>query len=457
MILRSVHREEGTADDRSKKERQAGLCLILLLSALALAIALPLTTRVLASPQQSTTITLSPSNATIDGCETIGVEIWINNVNDLYGADVRLSFDPTIVEGIDIVPGDFLTNTWTTLDSIDNSAGTIEYAVTQLNPQPPADGSGVLATIQLRAAGEGVSDLAFTYTQLATRNGVEIPATSEDGDVTTSPPASPSLSISRVDDTTARLSWTAAAGVADYDLYRDSAPYFTPSGSPYHTTTSISYDDVGALGDTGTNHYYVVRSACENGFQSANSNRVGEYDYGLASDSSSNYNDVALVLDVPSVNDAASLAAYVGSSVKRVLAYDAATQSFRSHTVGFPQTNFNLSIGEFAFLITDSSAPPSVALVGGVPDPGAVSFTLVSGSPAKYNYLSLPLDQDHLSSASDVAADIGPSTVKVLKYLSPDQQTYRSYTPGFPSTDFPLVIGEPFAVVLSSGAPSQWP
>jgi hypothetical protein len=253
--------------------------MMIVLALVALTPPASLVTRVLAGPQQSTTITLNPSDATIDGCETIGVEIWINDVTELYGADVRLSFDPTIVEATDIVPGDFLQNIWTTLDNIDNDAGTMEYAVTQLNPQPPANGSGILATIQLRAVGEGTSDLDFTYTQLANRNGVEIPATSEDGSATTSAPGSPTVSVSRLDDTTARLTWTGASGVAEYDVYRDTEPYFTPSDPPYDTTSGLSYDDANVLGDTSTNYYYVVRSACEHAFQSANSNRVGEFDF----------------------------------------------------------------------------------------------------------------------------------------------------------------------------------
>ena len=196
--------------------------------------------------QSTTTITLDSASAPIriQGCETIQVNIRINAVAGLYGADVRLSFDPAILEvvdansnpvdGIQVENGGFLApQLWfTVLNAADNTAGTIQYAATQLNPTPEASGSGILAIIRFRAKGTGASALSFTYSQLATRNGATLPATAEDGSVNTTAPTSPTLSIARLNTTTAQLSWTAAGGVADYQLYRDTVPYFTPGASP---------------------------------------------------------------------------------------------------------------------------------------------------------------------------------------------------------------------------------
>jgi len=419
-----------------------------------------------ASHAQSTTITLQPSSATIQDCETIQIKIWINDVADLYGADVRLSFDPAVLEVVDADPGEpgvqlenggfLVPQLYVALNAADNTLGTIKYAATQLNPTPPANGSGILAIIRFKAKTVGSADLHFTYTKLADRDGNTLPATPVDGDVSTAAPTVPTLSIARLNSTTARLSWTASPGVAAYLLYRDTVPYFTPTDPPYHTTSDLSYDDAGALGDTVTNYYYLIKSACDNGFQSAASNRVGEYDYALTSASAANYNDIALALNVPSISDAASLATYIGSSVTRVARYNATTQSFQTYIVGNPDTNFSLSIGEFVFVVTDNTAPPSFALVGGVPDPGTVSFALVSDSPAKYNFVSLPLDQGSLTSASDVEDDIGAGVARVARYQI-ESQSFQTYIPGNSATDFPLVIGEPFVLVLSPGAPTNWP
>ena len=193
--------------------------------------------------ESTTSITLDSSSALIQGCETIQVKIRINAVTGLYGADVRLKFDPSILEVVDADPGingiqlqngGFLAPPlFYALNAANNTTGTIEYAVTQLNPTLAVSGSGILAIIRLRAKSTGTSALHFTYSKLATRNGAALPATPEDGNVSTTAPTSPTLSIARLDTTTARLSWTAAVGVAEYRLYRDAVPYFTPGDSPY--------------------------------------------------------------------------------------------------------------------------------------------------------------------------------------------------------------------------------
>ena len=242
---------------------------------------------------EAAAITLWPPNGEIQGCEDFDVQIWINDVADLYGADVRLTFDPALVEvvdadggasGVQIADGGFLQNIFTAVNEADNTLGTIEYAVTQLNPQPPANGSGVLAVITFRAKAVGSSPLAFTFAQLANRDGEEIPAPASNGTVaTTAPDGLSDVSITMFDPTTARLSWTAASAGAQYDIYRDPAPYFPPSPPPYDTVLppDTSYDDSGAIGDPVVNHYYVLTVVCTTGLTSIPSNRVGEFDFAL--------------------------------------------------------------------------------------------------------------------------------------------------------------------------------
>jgi hypothetical protein len=68
----------------------------------------------------------------------------------------------------------------------------------------------------------------------------------------------------------------------------------------------------------------------------------------------------------------------------------------------------------------------------------------------------LPLDQGNLTSASDVADDIGAGVIRVLKYYN-NLQAFQIYDVGDPDTDFSLSIGEPFGLVLTTGAPVNWP
>ena len=169
------------------------------------------------------------------------------------------------------------------------------------------------------------------------------------------------------------------------------------------------------------------------------------------------YNDVALVLEVPGVTDAASLASYAGSWVTYVLGYDAGSQAFRPpYVVGFPSTNFPVATSEFVFLLVDEFAPQVLSLVGGVPEQGSVSFPLVSGSPPKFNFLSLPLEKGSML-ASEIATDVGPGVVYVLRYAAGSQAFEPPFVPGFSATDFELAMGEPFVLVLGTGATASWP
>jgi len=145
-----------------------------------------------ASTEVTTTVTFSPNPASFTGSQTVQVQIIANDVVNLYGADVRFSFDPAILEvvddlpdpGINIQPVDsFLTNLWVIKNEVNNSAGTVWYAVTQLNPATSKNGSGALATIHFKARNIGTSALSFTYLKLVDIQAIEIPATSTDGRV----------------------------------------------------------------------------------------------------------------------------------------------------------------------------------------------------------------------------------------------------------------------------------
>ena len=318
---------------------------VLSLVALIAASSGPASIRTAEARPNAATITLSPSPATIVGCDTAQVQVVINDVVNLYGVDIRLAFDPAALEvvdansgkaGIQVLSGGFLVTPFILFDTADNTAGTIRFVATQLNPTPPANGTGALVNILFRAKLSGATPLTFTLTQLSDPNGQAIAATATNGSATATGPTEPTVSIGKLNATDARLSWTASAGVANYRIYRATTPYFTPVDPPYATTTNLSYDDAGVLGNPATNHYYVIKSACANSFQSDNSNRVGEYDYPLRAVSTANYNDIALVLSVPGVNDAASLATYIGSSARLISRYNASTQSFQTYVVGCP-------------------------------------------------------------------------------------------------------------------------
>ena len=257
------------------------------------------------APDLTATVNLQPSAAAVQGCGTATVDIWVNDVVGLYGADVRVRFDPALLQVVDAnvaapftqiqpLSGFLQTNlvikkvACNALDptnpDCDEPAevGTIWYANTQKNPSLPVDGSGPIARITFRGLAAGASNLAITYRKLSDINGVEIPADAADSTLGALPPAMTAVNIARLNATTARLGWGAAAGVANYNIYRDPAPYFTPVAPAFGTTTGLSYEDPNALGSTAVEYYYVVRSTCSNGFESLGSNRTGAFDFDLA-------------------------------------------------------------------------------------------------------------------------------------------------------------------------------
>jgi VCBS repeat-containing protein len=164
----------------------------------------------------ATSVTISPSPATINPGETVTVSVIVNNVTNLYGADIRLSFDPAKLEvvdadplhsGIQVTDGNFLTDLFVIFKEADNTAGTIKYVTTQVNPTPEQSGSGVLFYINLRRKSGGTTTLQFTQVDLATRAGQSIEATSQDGTVIlTDTPVCQAVSLTTSEDITGEAS-----------------------------------------------------------------------------------------------------------------------------------------------------------------------------------------------------------------------------------------------------------
>jgi hypothetical protein len=147
-----------------------------------------------AAPVQDTIVRCDPEVVAVEIGNTVSFTIFIEDVVDLYGADVQMSFDPTIAQVVDADPGkggtqieildDFLSSDFTIRDRADNVAGTIWYANTQVNPSQPVSGSGPLARVTMESVQPGSFDVVITSSQLGRINGTEIPATARNCRVT---------------------------------------------------------------------------------------------------------------------------------------------------------------------------------------------------------------------------------------------------------------------------------
>jgi len=148
-----------------------------------------------------TTVSIAPASQEVLLEETATTDILVENVTGLYGFEFEITFDPTLLEvvdvdpattGIQIQPGDFLSPDWILDNTVDNDNGTITFALCQLNPSQPQSGDGVLATITWRGKAEGASPIAFTYASLGAPGGVPIPASTQDGEIIVTSEAWPS-------------------------------------------------------------------------------------------------------------------------------------------------------------------------------------------------------------------------------------------------------------------------
>lgn len=152
-----------------------------------------------AAAQATTRVVLSPASALVGEGQTAAVEVRVENVQDLYGLDIRIGFDPAVVEvvdadatqtGVQVRPGDLLSVDFMIRNTVDNAQGTIWYALTQLNPSEPVSGSGAVFIILFKGKQRGAtSALTITYQKLATRAGEAISAGVTNGEIRVVEPA----------------------------------------------------------------------------------------------------------------------------------------------------------------------------------------------------------------------------------------------------------------------------
>jgi LysM repeat protein len=118
-----------------------------------------------------------PSSSTIAVGETVTLDVQIQSVTNLYGAEVRLSFDPMRLQvqdamayqtGVQVQPGTFPNpaDGFVAVNSVDNAAGTIVYAITLLAPAAPVSGDGILARIVFQGVSGGSASVIFTSVSL---------------------------------------------------------------------------------------------------------------------------------------------------------------------------------------------------------------------------------------------------------------------------------------------------
>ena len=131
-------------------------------------------------------VALSVQPATVAVGEVADVLMSVDDVVDLYGAEIHLRFDPALLEvvdasgstdGVRLEAGGFLKVGFTVINAVDNAAGSTSYAVTQMPPSRAVTGSGNLLWFSVRAKAPGTTALQVESLILASAMGEAIPLT----------------------------------------------------------------------------------------------------------------------------------------------------------------------------------------------------------------------------------------------------------------------------------------
>ena len=105
-------------------------------------------------------IKIQPAEASLQVNDTVQVPVLVENIADLSAFEAHLSFDASVLEVTELKDGGFVTADFIVQNVFDNAAGTIDYAVAQIN-RPPANGDGILFEVVFRAKTPGQSAIHF--------------------------------------------------------------------------------------------------------------------------------------------------------------------------------------------------------------------------------------------------------------------------------------------------------
>lgn len=114
---------------------------------------------------------------------TFEVVVSVTGIEDLYGAELHLRFDPALLQVVDqrgnaaerVDDGELLVVRFTAQNVVDQAEGRIDYAVAQMPPSKGASGDGSLARIRFRALEPGVAAITLDDVLLASSKGEAIP------------------------------------------------------------------------------------------------------------------------------------------------------------------------------------------------------------------------------------------------------------------------------------------
>jgi hypothetical protein len=113
------------------------------------------------------TLSVTPTPATAAPGASVGVDVVIKDIADLYIYQFSVAFDPTVLQVGSLNLGNFLEtsgiSTFGDAGMVDNTAGTISFVFNSLlGPELGVNGDGLLLHIDFDTLAAGVSAIGFS-------------------------------------------------------------------------------------------------------------------------------------------------------------------------------------------------------------------------------------------------------------------------------------------------------
>lgn len=156
---------------------------------------------------QSALLTIEPQELFLKPNEKGLFSVWVRGVENLYGAELKVRYDPAIFEvldgepsqeGVQVALTDVFREGFVAVNQVDQKHGTIIFAATRVNPAPPFQGEGALIQIAVMAKTNGETDITLDGAILANRDGRPIEFEARKAHLKVSETASKNTSASEV-------------------------------------------------------------------------------------------------------------------------------------------------------------------------------------------------------------------------------------------------------------------
>ncbi|UCE06792.1 MAG: T9SS type A sorting domain-containing protein, partial [bacterium] len=261
------------------------------------------------------------------------------------------------------------------------------------------------------------------------------------------------------------LEWSPSPNATSYQVYRDTSYDFVADKVTFTNriaesindedpnTDGVQWTDTGngvqIVGDVNINYFYRVTAFSE--VESDTSNLVGEFDYQLITTSSTDINEIVVIMKTKNSRTPILTAEDLANAIpycSDVYYWDAEGQGTVGHPKGVPFNNFSIYAG-YPYIVNVTSN--TVWTVAGTYSD--TSFQLIVTYGTDINHIGVPLSKDSLTAAEKLGQDI-PNCSDVY-YWDAEGQGTVGHVVGLPFENFVVRAGYPYYVNVTSA--TVWP